>query len=306
MPIRTTLTVGTLVVALASLAWSQARQSERIYFQLPEMAALNLPFSDAVMVDNTLYLSGNGGLDIATMTVPDDPKDEARLLMENFRRTLALADMTLDDLVSVTVYCPDLSLYADFNEVYRSYFEDEFPARAFIGSAPLLFGMRFEMQAITLAFPAPPAAHEDDEVAEAMGTILGGENSRFYWEIIQRGIAPRVGAFRFDYEDCGLMVLAGLCPPENAEQLTEAMQTEADKITRQGVNAAETQRVKTRRRTTLAQEAETPYLRLAQLRDDVEHYGRPRTVEERLGVAVRTLGGQPLPVDAGSAVMVNR
>ena len=150
MPIRTTLTVGTLVVALASLAWSQARQSERIYFQLPEMAALNLPFSDAVMVDNTLYLSGNGGLDIATMTVPDDPKDEARLLMENFRRTLALADMTLDDLVSVTVYCPDLSLYADFNEVYRSYFEDEFPARAFIGSAPLLFGMRFEMQAIAV------------------------------------------------------------------------------------------------------------------------------------------------------------
>lgn len=70
--------------------------------------------------------------------------------MENFKRTLELADMTLDDLVSVTVYSPDLSLYSDFNEVYRSYFDDKFPARAFIGSGPLLFGMRFEMQAIAV------------------------------------------------------------------------------------------------------------------------------------------------------------
>ena len=49
-----------------------------------------------------------------------------------------------------TVYSPDLSLYGDFNEVYRSHFEGDFPARAFIGSGPLLFGMRFEMQAIAV------------------------------------------------------------------------------------------------------------------------------------------------------------
>ena len=40
--------------------------------------------------------------------------------MENFKATLALADLTLDDLVSVTILCPDLSLYGDFNEVYRN------------------------------------------------------------------------------------------------------------------------------------------------------------------------------------------
>jgi reactive intermediate/imine deaminase len=114
------------------------------------MAALNLPFSDAVLVGDTLYLSGNGGIDPATMQAPADPRDEARLLMENFKKTLALAGMGLEDLVSVTVYCPDLSLYADFNEVYRSYFEGDFPARAFIGSGPLLFGMRFEMQGIAV------------------------------------------------------------------------------------------------------------------------------------------------------------
>ena len=111
---------------------------------------MNLPFSDAILVGNTLYLSGSGGLDLKTMSAPEKPQDEAKLLMENFRKTLAMADMTLDDLVSVTIYCPDLSLYSDFNEVYRSYFKDEFPARAFIGSGPLLFGMRFEMQAIAV------------------------------------------------------------------------------------------------------------------------------------------------------------
>ena len=58
--------------------------------------------------------------------------------------------MTMDDLVYVTVYCPDLSLYGEFNSVYRTYFTGEFPARAFIGSGPLLFGGHFEVQGIAV------------------------------------------------------------------------------------------------------------------------------------------------------------
>ena len=150
MKFRNSLITLGAITALAGLALAQDSRTERQVFKLPAMAALDLPFSDAVMVGDTLYLSGNGGIDLATMTAPDDPKEEAQLLMENFQETLALADMTLDDLVSVTIYCPDLSLYGAFNEVYRSYFEGDFPARAFIGSGPLLFGMRFEMQAIAV------------------------------------------------------------------------------------------------------------------------------------------------------------
>ena len=150
MTVRKDLIIAVLLFTLASMAYGQLSRTERRSFQLPEMMELDLPFSDAVLVGKTLYLSGNGGIDIATMSTPEDPKDEAKLLMENFKRTLELADMTLDDLVSVTVYSPDLSLYSDFNEVYRSYFDDKFPARAFIGSGPLLFGMRFEMQAIAV------------------------------------------------------------------------------------------------------------------------------------------------------------
>ena len=139
-----------LVIGLAAAATADETRTERRTFSLPQTEALGIPISDAVLVGNTLYLSGNGGIDLSTMEVPEDPKDEARLLMENVKATLALADMTLDDLVSVTIYCPDLSLFGQFNEVYRSYFDGDYPARAFVGSGKLLFGMRFEIQAIAV------------------------------------------------------------------------------------------------------------------------------------------------------------
>lgn len=137
-------------IGLASVAAADDTRTERQTFSLPQTQALGIPISDAVLAGNTLYLSGNGGIDLSTMAVPEDPKEEAKLLMENVKATLALADMRLEDLVSVTIYCPDLSLFGDFNEVYRTYFEGDYPARAFVGSGPLLFGLRFEIQAIAV------------------------------------------------------------------------------------------------------------------------------------------------------------
>lgn len=144
------LVISLVAVALASAATADDARAERRMLSLPNTEALGIPISDAVLVGDTLYLSGNGGIDFDTMVVPNDPKDEARLLMENVKAVLALADMTLDDLVSVTIYCPDLTLYGQFNEVYRSYFDGAYPARAFVGSGELLFGMRFEIQAIAV------------------------------------------------------------------------------------------------------------------------------------------------------------
>ena len=110
----------------------------------------SLPFSDGVLVGNTLYLAGKIGIDPHTGKPPADADEEIRLLLDGIKATLAAADMTMDDLVSVQVFCPDLSLYDKFNEIYRTYFTKDFPARAFIGSGPLLRGGRFEMQGIAL------------------------------------------------------------------------------------------------------------------------------------------------------------
>lgn len=117
------------------------------FLNLPNKRA-GLPFSDAVLVDGTLYLSGRIGFTPGTMTVPADPAQEARYLLDGFREVLALAGMTMDDLVHVQIFAPDVSLFDAFNTVYRTYFSGELPARAFLGSGPLLFGARFEMIAV--------------------------------------------------------------------------------------------------------------------------------------------------------------
>jgi 2-iminobutanoate/2-iminopropanoate deaminase len=107
------------------------------------------PFSGAVRVGDTLYLSGDIGLD-ENQKVPATAKAEATLLLDGIKATLEGAGYTMDDLVTVTVYCSDVKHYADFNEIYRSYFTKEFPARAFVGAGTLLFDARFELQAIAV------------------------------------------------------------------------------------------------------------------------------------------------------------
>lgn len=107
------------------------------------------PFSDAVLVDGkTLYLSGRIGLIPGTTKVPDTAEEEAHLVMQDFQRVLAMAGMTLENLVSVQIFASDVSLWEAFNAVYRSYFSGKLPARAFLGSGKLLFGARFELQGI--------------------------------------------------------------------------------------------------------------------------------------------------------------
>ena len=103
-------------------------ETSKVIFK-SEVAGADLPFSDAALVGNTLYVSGKGGVIPGTRTVPEDPKEEARLLMEDFKATLNRAGMTMDDLVYVTIHCSDLDLYEDFNSVYRKYFKDAFPRR---------------------------------------------------------------------------------------------------------------------------------------------------------------------------------
>ena len=105
-----------------------------------------LPFSGAVWVGDLLFVSGSLGL--VDGRPPNDAEDEARVVMESIKSTVEEAGITMDDLVSVQVFCSDVDLYDVFNKVYRTYFTENFPARAFLGSGPLLFGARFEVMAI--------------------------------------------------------------------------------------------------------------------------------------------------------------
>lgn len=146
--------LGILFIGLAiglgsGVAVTSGKGPTRRYINLPNRS-VTAPFSDGVMVGDTLYLAGRLGIDPKTNKVPDDIEQEARLMLDGFKATLAEAGMKMDDIVSVTVYCPDLTLFDRFNAVYRTYYGKNFPARAFIGSGPLLRGAHFEMQAIAV------------------------------------------------------------------------------------------------------------------------------------------------------------
>ena len=70
--------------------------------------------------------------------------------MDQAKAALEELGMTMDDLVSVQVFCSDVAHYDAFNSVYRTYFKDIFPSRAFIGSGALLFDARFEVQSVAM------------------------------------------------------------------------------------------------------------------------------------------------------------
>jgi len=113
----------------------------------PKTAA---PFSIGVMVDGTFYVGGHLGVDPATGKVPPEAEAEARLVLESVKQTLERGGLSMSDLVSVTVYCTDLDLYDKFNAVYRSYFKDNYPARAFVGAAKLVRGAHFEIAGVAV------------------------------------------------------------------------------------------------------------------------------------------------------------
>jgi len=148
---------------------------------------------------------------------------------------------------------------------------------------------RFNQQVLALSFAAPSGTSPLHDTADAVATILGGANSRFYWHIEQAGLSPHAAAYRLDFADCGLLILLAQCDPDKADEVEAAMRKEAARMMAGPVTDAEIQRVRNKRRTSLAVEGESPYHRLVQVMDDVDYRGQPRTVEQRL-LAVDAVG----------------
>jgi 2-iminobutanoate/2-iminopropanoate deaminase len=131
-------------------AFSQGEaQSKRRAINLPDKP-VQVPFSNAILAGDTLYLAGSIGLDPKIGKAPEKIEDEIKNLFDNYKATLSAAGMNMDDLVFVQVFCTDLSLYDKFNAAYRAQFSKDFPARAFIGAGSILRGGHFEMQGIAV------------------------------------------------------------------------------------------------------------------------------------------------------------
>jgi len=129
-------------------AFSQTEtQAKRRAINAPDRAP-QAAFSSAILVADTLYISGSIGVDPKTGKAPEKIEDEIKLLLDGYKTLLAQAGFTMDDLVYVQISCTDLSYYDKFNAAYKAYFTKDLPARQFIGVASILRGGHFEMQAI--------------------------------------------------------------------------------------------------------------------------------------------------------------
>ena len=88
-----------------------------------------LPFSDAVLVGDTLFIAGHLGIDPKTERAAADPHVGAKLAMERIKATVENAGLAMDDVVSMQVHCTDLALYDTFNECIAAIFRMDFRRR---------------------------------------------------------------------------------------------------------------------------------------------------------------------------------
>ena len=105
-------------------------------------------YSQAIRCGDTVYLSGQIGLDPASMQLVDGIDAQIHRVFQNLQAVATEAGARLDHAVKVTVYLTDLSNFARVNEIMSTYFTQPYPARAAIGVAGLPRGAQVEVDAV--------------------------------------------------------------------------------------------------------------------------------------------------------------
>jgi reactive intermediate/imine deaminase len=105
-------------------------------------------YSQAVRCGDTVYLSGQIGLDPETMQLAEGIDAQVQRVFDNLKAVAAAAGGKLDDAVKLTIYLTDLAHFAKVNETMAAYFKQPYPARAAIGVASLPRGALVEADAI--------------------------------------------------------------------------------------------------------------------------------------------------------------
>ncbi len=112
----------------------------------PKEFAPGAPFSPGVLVDGTLYVSGQLGRDLKTGKIPEDFEAEVRGVLESVGIILREAKMSYTDVVSVQVYMTDMELFPRMNAIYTTYFKTNRPSRTTVGVTKLAAaGARIEI-----------------------------------------------------------------------------------------------------------------------------------------------------------------
>ena len=106
-------------------------------------------YSQGIRVDNTIYVSGQLGLDPQTGELAgDDLESQVRQAIKNIEAILSAEDYGLEDVVSVDVFLDDLDNYSEFNSIYIDYFTQDFPARMVVEAARIPLDAKIEIKVI--------------------------------------------------------------------------------------------------------------------------------------------------------------
>jgi 2-iminobutanoate/2-iminopropanoate deaminase len=144
---RITLWVFAIVLTVGVVgqrSYSQERRAINL------SSAQGLPFSDGIIVGNTLYVAGQEGSDDSGKLAAGGIGPETTAALDNVQKVLKAAGFELKDVVSVTVYLADIHEFPDMNKVYKSVMPDPKPARATIQAAALVNNARIEISAIAV------------------------------------------------------------------------------------------------------------------------------------------------------------
>ncbi|MDA3480442.1 RidA family protein [Acinetobacter baumannii] len=107
-------------------------------------------YSQAILVGNTLYLSGQIGLDPYSMELVDGIEAQIRRIFDNLKAVCEAAGGTLADIAKLNIFLTDLSNFQLVNQIMGEYFAQPYPARAALGVASLPKGALVEMDGIVI------------------------------------------------------------------------------------------------------------------------------------------------------------
>ncbi len=109
------------------------------------------PLSQAVKVGSTVYISGQVPVDSKTMqVVSDDFAVQARHVLESIRGIVEAAGGSVQNIIKTTVFLTDMGRFQEMNEIYRTYFLDDPPARTCIGVKELPRKSQIEIEAVAI------------------------------------------------------------------------------------------------------------------------------------------------------------
>jgi len=116
--------------------------------QTPDAPVAIGTYSQAIRVGETVYLSGQIGLDPSTMQMAEGIDAQIHRVFQNLRAVASAADSSFDDLVKLNVYLADLAHFTKVNEIMATYFRKPYPARAAVGVSALPRNALVEMDGV--------------------------------------------------------------------------------------------------------------------------------------------------------------